>query len=239
MIYNDECGTILNLYQQHQLNSQGHTRHNKVDRPEMDDDDKAAEDEQNAIIEAVKLDNEMRKRTARRQRVRDKKITEKDSIPSTDNIGLIVQENGAPLMYLIGQADEDMLATWIEFCRKTQERIQTRYFDDGELNMYCVTRFNTYMHLNSEWTAYYLRNNKLYELETWVLMDRRHEIQKMSDLPDGAMALVYDVECSRSQQAMRDWECSEDRYVIPLSLTPFPYGCVVTRRNEIYDIVKL
>ena len=246
MIYNDDRGNMLSLYE-HRLHSSGHVskRHNKVDRPEMDDDDKAAEDEQKAIMEAVKLDK-MRKHMARRHRDEiDHQIEENVSTLWTGeniaSLASIARETDMPVMCLFGtlHANKDMLATWNNFCRRAREGIQLHHCEHGELKICCVTQFDTFMQLDSEWTTYYLQNNKLYELEIWILMDHQNELQRMSDLPDGAKALVYDVECSRSQQAMRDWECSEQRYVIPLFRTPFPYGCVVTRDKEMYHIIKL
>ena len=247
LVYGNDSGRILNLYERHTAFARLKTKRNRVDRPEMDDEDKEDEEELRNILQAVKQEQERRRKAMRASRKQEDTEDEDEvSIAWNDgklaSLGIAARESGMPLVCLTGSrhADADMLAEWRRFCHKARERIQFRHREQGdEIGLLCVTPDAQYLQLDVDWTGYYLSDGNLQELEILLLMDRCRELQSISDLPDEAIALVYDVECPRSQQAMREWRCSPQHFVIPMLRTGFPYGCVVTRRNEMYEIVKI
>ena len=218
----------------------------RVDRPEMDERDKADEDELNAILEKVR--EEQSRRNEENKRVPKHVKLELYSDASDDDAETIAKRarhTSVPHVCLVGpqHLDNDLLAEWNTFCRKACGMHKTLHCDSSRLatpvGILCFDRLGRCMIVDEAWTKWLLHNGSTRELFVMCMLDTTRAIKSLQQLQDGMSALVYDCECARTHDVMLKWRCDNTHCVIPLVSTPLNYSCVVTRRNQMYEIIKL
>ena len=221
----------------------------RTDRPEMDERDKAEEDELSEILACVQEEHMRRKQQL--QQAAPEQVELKLASTWTDDdveaIAMRARVASMPCMCLVGprHLDEDMIMEWNAFCRKTCA-YQRLFHQDaptsllaGTVGILCFNSKGQCMVVDEQWTLWLLYSGNVRQLFVLSMLDTTHTIETLEDLEDNMSALAYDCECVRAQDVMMKWRCDATHCVIPLNRTPMQFSCVVTRRNQMYEIVKL